>query len=149
MSWETKNHFSFFEEKLFLYLRCKRELVSRAIGVLLLANVFKMGREVLLFWHMTEWHSWKISLMSPFPLLPKIPHNWRKPPEFLWMSSKCEYTLFSSKVPYPSYQNFLNDGAFYSGGEVFCIPLAAKQKGPTDFINTLREWVRDKTHLEA
>ena len=44
---------------------------------------------------------------------------------------------------------FFNDGAFFSGGEVFCIPLGAVQKGPTDFINTLREWVRDKTLWEA
>ena len=46
-------------------------------------------------------------------------------------------------------ETFLNDGAFFSGGEVFCIPLGAVQKGPTDFINTLREWVRDKTLWEA
>ena len=46
-------------------------------------------------------------------------------------------------------KTFLNDGAFFSGGEVFCIPLGAVQKGPTDFINTLREWVRDKTLWEA
>ena len=30
-------------------------------------------RSTSTLWHMTGWDSWKISLMSPFPYLPKIP----------------------------------------------------------------------------
>ena len=62
--------------------------------------------------------------------------------------SSCECVFLKSSISFIS-KTFLNDCAFFSGGEVFCIPLGAVQKGPTDFINTLREWVRDKTLWEA
>ena len=135
-----KFHLSFFDEKLFCICAAQSELASRAIGVLLLGNVFKMGEK---YFYSGRWHSWKISLMSPFPLLPKIQPNWLKPPEFVWMCSKLlKSSIFSISITFSTM-------VLFTGGEVLCIPLAAKQKGPTDFINTLREWVGDKTHLEA
>ena len=105
-----------------------------------------MGGEVLLFWQMTLLKNFlDVSISSPS----------KNSTQLTQTTGVCENALkiLAKKTPKKFHllhiNNFLDDGAFYSGGEVLCIPLAAKQKGPTDFINTLREWVRDKTHLEA
>ena len=98
------------------------------------------------------WQHWKIStLMSPFPLPPETQLNWRHMNlfkmrlHFYWVIKwvLLFWPMMLLKIPSPFIKNFYGRWCFFRcRREVFCIPLAAKQKGPTDFINTLRGCAR-------
>ena len=142
-----KIHLSFFLwREAFLYLRCTKWARLKGNWSSFVGKCIQNGGEVLLFWQMTLLKNFlDVSISSPS----------KNSTQLTQTTGVCENALkiLAKKTPKKFHllhiNNFLNHGAFYSGGEVLCIPLAAKQKGPTDFINTLREWVRDKTHLEA
>ena len=95
------------------------------------------------------WQNWQISsLMCPFPLPPETQLNWRHMNlfkivlHFYWVIKQA---LFSGPWCFYNFHLLLSKtfwSFFRCRREVFCIPLAAKQKGPTDFINTLRGCAR-------